>query len=50
MSSIHHDEPIRVGVLTDEPLRMEGLAGIFEDRPGEGYAPLSPVFGDFEEL
>jgi DNA-binding NarL/FixJ family response regulator len=29
---------------------MEGLAGIFEERPGEGYAPLTPVFGGFEEL
>ncbi len=50
MSSIHNDEPIRVGVLTHEPLRMEGLASIFEERPGEGCAPLIPVFGGFEEL
>jgi len=39
-----------VGLLTDEPLRMEGFIGIFEDKPDEGSARLSPVFGDFEEL
>jgi DNA-binding NarL/FixJ family response regulator len=31
-------------------MRMEGFSGIFEDRPGNGCVPLSPVFGDFEEL
>jgi len=50
MSSIRGDDPIRVGVLTDEPLRVAGLAGIFEDHPEEGYALLAPVFGGFEEL
>jgi DNA-binding NarL/FixJ family response regulator len=37
-------------VLTDEPLRLEGLTSIFEDRPGEGYAPLSPTFGKIDDL
>lgn len=50
MSSHHNNEPIRVGVLTDVPLRLEGLAGIFEDGLGEGYAPLSPIYGTLEEL
>jgi len=50
VSSVHSDEPIRVGVLTTEPLRKEGLSGVFEERPGKGYAPLTPVFGEFEEL
>jgi len=50
VSSIHNDEPIRVGVLTPEPLRMEGLAGVFEEKSGEDYALLVPVFGGFEEL
>lgn len=43
-------ESVRVGVLTDEPLRREGTASIFEGLPGDGYAPLSPVFGTLEEL
>lgn len=50
MSTIQSAEPIRVGVLTDEPLRLEGLASIFEDRPSEGYIPLSPIYGAREEL
>jgi DNA-binding NarL/FixJ family response regulator len=50
MSSIRNDEPIRVGVLTDEPLRLAGLATIFEASHREGYAPLSPVNGNLEEL
>ena len=50
MYSIRESVPIRVGVLADEPLRLEGIASIFEDLPGEGYAPLSPVVGSLDEL
>ena len=50
MSSIRNNKSIRIGVLTDEPLRLEGLAGIFEERPAEGFAPLTPVFGNLDEL
>ncbi len=50
MCSIQRPEPIRVGVLTDEPLRLEGIASIFDDMSGEGHAPLTPVFGKMEEL
>ncbi|MGA2887471.1 MAG: response regulator transcription factor [Terracidiphilus sp.] len=50
MSSIKKTEPIRVGVLIDEPLRLEGMASIFDNLPGEKYAPLLPVFGMIEEL
>src|ERR1035438_7803395 len=50
MSLDYSTRPIRVGVLTDEPLRLEGLQGIFEDRPNGGYAPLLPVRGTLEEL
>ena len=50
MSLIRNAEPIRVGVLTDEPLRLEGLASIFEHSPGEGYAQLIPVVGKIDEL
>jgi len=46
----HHAEAIRVCVLTDEPLRMAGLASIFETLPGESTAPLIPVNGTIEEL
>jgi DNA-binding NarL/FixJ family response regulator len=50
MSSIRNSDPIRVGVLTDEPIRLEGLASIFEDRPSEGSPALTPVYGQAEEL
>ncbi len=50
MSLIQIAEPIRVGVLTDEPLRLVGLNSIFEQGPGEGYAPLTPVIGKIDEL
>jgi DNA-binding NarL/FixJ family response regulator len=50
MSLIHNTDPIRVGVLTDEPLRLEGLASIFEHSPGEGCAQLIPVVGKIDEL
>jgi DNA-binding NarL/FixJ family response regulator len=43
-------EPIRVGVLTDEPISRQGFASIFEEQPGKCCAQLSPVFGQIEEL
>ncbi len=50
MCSMQSNDPIRVGVLTDEPIRLEGLASIFEHGPDEGYAPLLPVMGDMDAL
>jgi len=50
MGSILNSEPVRVGVLAEDPLRLEGLAGIFEGGNVEGRVPLSPVVGNFEEL
>jgi DNA-binding NarL/FixJ family response regulator len=48
--TIRNVDPIRVGVLTEEPLRLEGLTSIFERAPEEGYAPLLPVVGKIDEL
>ncbi|MFY9855499.1 MAG: response regulator transcription factor [Terracidiphilus sp.] len=50
MTSLRKNRPIRIGVLTYEPLRLEGLAGIFEEQPAVGFAPLTPVFGNLDEL
>jgi len=50
MSSNRKPEPIRVGLLADEPIRLAGLASIFEDHPGNGYAPLVPIVGNPDEL
>jgi len=50
MCSTRVAESIRVGVLTDEPIRRAGLASIFEDLTGNGSAILSPMFGTLDEL
>ena len=50
MSLSRNVDPIRVGVLSDEPLRLEGLASIFEHSPAEGGAQLIPVVGKMDEL
>ncbi|HLY42668.1 MAG TPA: response regulator transcription factor [Terracidiphilus sp.] len=41
---------IRVGLLAGEPIRMEGLRSVFEQRPKPGLAQLVPVIGTLEEL
>jgi DNA-binding NarL/FixJ family response regulator len=50
LSLIRTNEPIRVGLLTEEPLHIAGLGRIFEFQPSSVYASLTPVFGNFEEL
>jgi DNA-binding NarL/FixJ family response regulator len=50
MSANHNPGPIRVGLMTDEPILLEGFAGIFEERAREGKAPLLPVTGSMDEL
>lgn len=43
-------EPIRIGVIADEPIRLAGLSSVF-DQPGkEGHAQLVPVPGSMREL
>lgn len=42
--------PIRVGVLAGEPIRLEGLTSVFERAPEFGQSPLLPVVGQLEEL
>jgi DNA-binding NarL/FixJ family response regulator len=50
MSSTPNPPPIRVGLLADEPIRLEGLASIFEGYPSDAHVPLLPVNGGMEEL
>lgn len=40
---------IRVGIVTDEPIRLEGLVSIFE-QPSPGGSRFRPVTGTLEEL
>lgn len=50
MSTPHKPGPIRIGLLAGEPLRLEGLNGIFEQGPEPGHAPLVPIIGTMAEL
>jgi DNA-binding NarL/FixJ family response regulator len=50
MPSIRSLEPIQIGVVSDEPIRLEGLASVFEQPPHEGEPPLLPVAGSIAEL
>lgn len=43
-------KPIRVGIVAGEPLRLEGLAIVFERKPGSGRTPIFPVRGSLQEL
>ena len=50
MSTMGQTNPIQVGVLAGEPIRLEGLATIFERAPEYGQSTLSPIVGTIEEL
>ena len=45
-----NSEPIRVGVVAGEPIRLEGLTSVFEREPEFGQSALSPVIGTLDEL
>jgi DNA-binding NarL/FixJ family response regulator len=50
MNAAIKPNPIRIGVVAGEPIRLEGLASVF-DRPMElGQTVLLPVIGLLEEL
>lgn len=50
MTSIRNPETITVGLVAGEPIRMEGLASVFDVLPGNGHASMIPVMGSVEEL
>jgi DNA-binding NarL/FixJ family response regulator len=50
MGQIGIPEPVRIGLVVGEPIRMEGLTSVFEEIPGDGHAHLLPVLGSMEEL
>jgi DNA-binding NarL/FixJ family response regulator len=50
MSAIRKSESIRIGIVADEPIRLEGLSSIF-DQPGQqGRAQLVPLPGTMRQL
>jgi DNA-binding NarL/FixJ family response regulator len=50
VSVSHTSQIIRIGLLAGEPLRLEGLTMVFEERPAPGKIQLVPVIGTIQEL
>jgi DNA-binding NarL/FixJ family response regulator len=50
MSANRSLAPICIGLVTDEPIRLEGLATIFDESAQEGVAQMIPVTGTMEDL
>lgn len=50
MSTICILQPVQVGLVSDEPIRLEGLSSIFDGPAKLGRAQLLPVKGSVEEL
>jgi DNA-binding NarL/FixJ family response regulator len=50
VSASHTSQIIRIGLLAGEPIRLEGLTIVFEERPAPGKIQLVPVVGTIQEL
>jgi DNA-binding NarL/FixJ family response regulator len=50
VSAIRNQKPVQVGLVADEPIRLEGLISIFEAESDESRTRLLPVPGTLEEL
>lgn len=50
MSKNSSPSPIRIGVVADEPIRLAGLASIFDQPAQKGQPQLVPVVGSLAEL
>ncbi len=50
MKSNRTSAPIRIGLVAEEPLRLAGLASIFDQPAGPNCAQLIPVTGTISEL
>ncbi len=42
--------PVRIGLVAEEPIRMEGLRSIFDQPAIEGQPQLAPIIGTLAEL
>lgn len=49
MPAMYSQDPIRIGVVANEPMRLEGLTSIFENYAKPGEVQLQPVVGTLEE-
>ena len=50
MSANRNPGPIRIGLMADEPIRLAGLASIFDQPARDGHAGLVAVPGPLPEL
>jgi len=50
LSSNRKSDPIRIGLIADEPIRLAGLVSIFDQPAKDGDAQLLPVVGGLPEL
>jgi DNA-binding NarL/FixJ family response regulator len=50
LRSIRILDPIHIGLISDEPIRLAGLASVFDQPSNEGQARLVPVTGTLEML
>ena len=49
MPAMQNIETIKIGVVANEPMRLEGLTSIFESHAKSGEALLQPIIGTLEE-
>ncbi|MGA2218800.1 MAG: response regulator transcription factor [Terracidiphilus sp.] len=50
MQGKRNPDPIRIGLVTDEPIRLEGLFSIFDESARDGGAHFIPLAGSLEKL
>jgi DNA-binding NarL/FixJ family response regulator len=50
LCSLRIPGPIHIGLISDEPIRLAGLASVFDQPCNDGQAKLVPVAGTLEEL
>jgi DNA-binding NarL/FixJ family response regulator len=50
MSATRNLAPVYIGLVSDEPIRLEGLVSIFDQPAGDGCAPLLPITGTLAEM
>jgi DNA-binding NarL/FixJ family response regulator len=50
MSSIRNPVPVHIGLVSDEPMRLEGLVSIFDQPARDDDAPLLPITGTLPEM
>jgi DNA-binding NarL/FixJ family response regulator len=50
VSSPRNPQPIRIGLVAGEPIRVEGLTSVFDEQPAPGQPQLLPLVGTMQEL